>query len=871
MPSGPRPYLIHSGSKKRMQIFSFKCFCLGISCNSLDMMKNILLAILLFTNFSLLAENAFKSVLPGLPSKTIYYIHQDAKGYIWILTDSGVCRYDGKNLKVFTTKDGLADNENFQVHADIKGNLWFLSYNGGIVYYDNVDNKFHSLETEVEKGAPNLRLTAFFEKNGFIYLANSVSIFKISTKDYRQTEAIEIKKGQTPLYFFEKDDELYFLANKGIFALIDSEVVEKSSFDIDFQSNFFTQELDQENILFAYRHDLYKLSLKDFTLQHILKAKSISEVQKTGNHITVNTSKGIIWLNERLEIEKQTHTDKPVYFCYTDADSNHWMGTGNQGLFLQKRSSFTKTKHPNEEVMVFGKDHKNYVTHSDKIISVAGETQLIINKRAKKLEYSNGGYFVLTNDSSIWQKDGVLKKHKVGNRDFQYHNDSTVISVRGQGIIISRFDNFNKKRVISKLTTKVSAEPTRIYPFKNATYLLGKLDGLSIFNTKSRQEKKIPLNHPIFKQHVISFISRHGDFFYIGTKNNGLFKINAELALSSIVHYPIQNPIKDVQLLNNKIYVLANNLYQIDSDDHVYKVPIDDDEILGINDIIVDNDTLWLATSSGIYSYKEKSKRLYPLIISALLIDNETVNLNQEIHIAPTSKTIQVEFTSPHTNSYPLYYKYALLKKDMIDTLWTRTKGSEIVLNKLPHGEYQLLISATIDKELHDKSNLSALAFVVLPFFYQMWWFYLLCFIAVGIFVYFFFYINILTYNKDLTRKLLLTFLAKKQQQKTIQIKSVLDGSIKNIPTNNILYVKADNKHMIFYLTSEKKIESRITLKVLVEALNKIDKSFIQTHRSFIVNKNKIEGVHATFVSIGNEKIPVGRAHKDLVLKLLEA
>ena len=41
----------------------------------------------LFTNYT---------IQSGLPSNTIYYTMEDSNGFLWIGTDAGVCRYDGR-------------------------------------------------------------------------------------------------------------------------------------------------------------------------------------------------------------------------------------------------------------------------------------------------------------------------------------------------------------------------------------------------------------------------------------------------------------------------------------------------------------------------------------------------------------------------------------------------------------------------------------------------------------------------------------------------------------------------------------------------------------------------------------------------------
>ncbi|MCB0429065.1 MAG: hypothetical protein H6585_02915 [Flavobacteriales bacterium] len=46
----------------------------------------------------------------GLPSTTLYEVIQDAQGYIWLSTDNGVSRFDGRRFENFGMAEGVADN-----------------------------------------------------------------------------------------------------------------------------------------------------------------------------------------------------------------------------------------------------------------------------------------------------------------------------------------------------------------------------------------------------------------------------------------------------------------------------------------------------------------------------------------------------------------------------------------------------------------------------------------------------------------------------------------------------------------------------------------------------------------------------------------
>ena len=51
----------------------------------------------------------------GLAGSVVYDALQDKDGFMWFATENGLSRFDGKDFKTFTTRDGLPDNEIFKV------------------------------------------------------------------------------------------------------------------------------------------------------------------------------------------------------------------------------------------------------------------------------------------------------------------------------------------------------------------------------------------------------------------------------------------------------------------------------------------------------------------------------------------------------------------------------------------------------------------------------------------------------------------------------------------------------------------------------------------------------------------------------------
>jgi len=78
------------------------------------------------------------TIADGLPNNAIRSLFEDSRGYVWIGTDAGVCRWDGETYTNYNTRDGLAGNKVWWIDEDDNGNLWFACYGAGISKFDGV-------------------------------------------------------------------------------------------------------------------------------------------------------------------------------------------------------------------------------------------------------------------------------------------------------------------------------------------------------------------------------------------------------------------------------------------------------------------------------------------------------------------------------------------------------------------------------------------------------------------------------------------------------------------------------------------------------------------------------------------------------------
>ena len=72
----------------------------------------------------------------GLANSIVKAIYMDSKGYMWFGTQGGLSRFDGQSFVNYSDKDGLPGNDITCVTEDKQGNIWIGTYGFGIAKFD---------------------------------------------------------------------------------------------------------------------------------------------------------------------------------------------------------------------------------------------------------------------------------------------------------------------------------------------------------------------------------------------------------------------------------------------------------------------------------------------------------------------------------------------------------------------------------------------------------------------------------------------------------------------------------------------------------------------------------------------------------------
>lgn len=82
----------------------------------------------------------------GLSHGTVWHIHQDSDGFLWLATEGGLNRWDGYTFKAYKhdpdDPDSLSSSEVLRVYEDRRGFLWFGTRGAGLNRYDRAQDRF---------------------------------------------------------------------------------------------------------------------------------------------------------------------------------------------------------------------------------------------------------------------------------------------------------------------------------------------------------------------------------------------------------------------------------------------------------------------------------------------------------------------------------------------------------------------------------------------------------------------------------------------------------------------------------------------------------------------------------------------------------
>ena len=89
---------------------------------------------------------------------------------------------------------------------------------------------------------------------------------------------------------------------------------------------------------------------------------------------------------------------------------------------------------------------------------------------------------------------------------------------------------------------------------------------------------------------------------------------------------------------------------------------------------------------------------------------------------------------------------------------------------------------------------------------------------------------------------------------------------IQKILIDEIIYIESMGDYVRFFL-EDKKIVTLLSLSKIIELLPK--EKFIQIHRSYIINFEKINFIQNNIISIGQYQLPISKSRKKELMEII--
>ncbi|MBK8519321.1 MAG: hypothetical protein IPL54_00080 [Chitinophagaceae bacterium] len=276
-------------------------------------------------------------------------------------TDNGIAKFDGKNFKIYTTSQGLPDNEITDIFIDSSHRIWVTPFRRTAAYYNPIKDRFENEDTDPELQKVELGNTnrgsvlqyggiAFCNnlRDFFIYKNGKVTVYK---------GLMNVKKSGTPEKIIEFRPERYLVISPDSVRVFIKNRFTKS---FPLQNDFFYSEYFGNTLYIASANKIKKYRVdNEGNINQILEKTFPFVIRifcKAGKELAVATYNRTTYPVDTatLELKDPLLYNIAVRNVLEDKNGSTWISSIDRGLIKiqQKRiSSFTITdKALNDEI-----------------------------------------------------------------------------------------------------------------------------------------------------------------------------------------------------------------------------------------------------------------------------------------------------------------------------------------------------------------------------------------------------------------------------------------------------------------------------------------------------------------------------------------
>lgn len=720
------------------------------------------------------------SVDDGLPSSEIYHIIQDSKGYIWMATNMGVSRFDGRTFKNFDVQNGLPENTVFEVYEDEIGRVWFISFPFQLSYFWN--NAIHSykynnlLKKIAGNGLIPIKKSFLVDKNNNVYFSflNGGKINKIDNSGH-----LEVIK--------EINNTHYTVAIQEVSGhLLAAQTGSRKSNDFIISMKTKNGELSTfiDQSASKYTGSYLLVQLTDAGDLLVAQNELLTHIKLDGTSKTYNFKDRILWLSveknnsiwigkEFTGVEKYSLDDIKdgplekylngisVSSVLVDNEGGLWFSTQGSGVYYLPSKTFVSY---NARDGLSGKNIKSVEIFKGKIFLGYDDNYFMdVIKKGKVTnirDFGNSGNKIKNlrslDDKVLWigtEKHLHSYNNATFNKIINNHKSfvnglvkgSFVFSIKdiyplsSNEVLLAQMRSLSIVRngvVVydSYLDDKIQLRIESIERETDSSFLLGTFNGLwRLVGTSFRY-----LGHEsalLRKRTTDIVVLPNGKGYVLATKGSGLiiklydsnsiFQLTQSNGLSS-------NSITSLLLTGNELWVATNNglnlinVNNLDREKPGIVIFKKESGLISneINQIKGDNNYVYIATNDGFTIFDRKKYQPLrippPVFIQGVRIMRRDTLIAENYSLKYNQNFITISFSGiTFRDPSDMVYNYRLIG---MSEKWTSTKNLEVEYAFLPPGKYRFEVLATNSEGL-ESTRPAVVSFIIYPPFWKTWWF----------------------------------------------------------------------------------------------------------------------------------------------------
>ena len=743
-----------------------KAFPLGVA----------LIFILLFTvcGYSYAQTTFVKhySTKDGLPSNNCYFTIQDRKGYIWVATDAGVSRFDGKTFETFSIDDGLPDNQIIRINEDRSGRIWFSALNGQLSYFFNgkIYNQYNDKLLKHLKF--NGVIVSFFEdsKGNIWFGTNKNMLAKWDGKSVKKYTSADHASQFINSFIYEDNSGRIWASSSHCLHLLDGPAFKKAAHNIIPLSYKTVVSLPNKTMYFLNKDGL---NFTDGEQQKLtLKINSALLADNPGYFYAENDKD--MWLTNNSGVYHLESNGSQTHYLHNlmtsqvikDNRDNMWFTTNNGIYMLPKQSKRVYIVDSNHGLsnnvvksIIMGKDKRLWLGLDNGMINILDKKNYKVtpidipdkrkfNSIKQMISDSSGENIFFASDYGL----GRLAGNNIADRNISYLRETSNFSY-----VLKSFSLNHQKNLALALSSGVvivknpltdftftslaykegenffSSRSYRVYYDKDQHLWFSNMNGLAeVLDGKLNKRYQ---QHPLLTKRINDIAQLPDGTMVLATDGYGLlfFKDNKLIRQLTRKDGLANNICKKLFIEKNHIWVITNNgvnrifvngKYPIESFEYANSM-LDND----VNALYVNKDTAYFATNHGLVFFSnapfDRVKEVPKVLIYSIVNNKKPLNISSaSFNLAADDNSITFYYSAIDFQNNNILYRYRLKS----NSSWTETKSRRVEFSSLEPGQYNFQLSAKTANSQWSKPI--GVSFVLKEHFWQSWWFMLLILLA---------------------------------------------------------------------------------------------------------------------------------------------